>query len=143
MNTVALLVTGALGMFGWFFAWWGQRQVVGKDAELAAAVAGEAAAKTVALAAEGKASTATAQLAAEKARADALSMQLDSERQARQHLVDELAKKGIPVGGIVVDDAVDRLYKDGGGPGAGADAGRDPQRVSGQPASAAAPTDKG
>jgi len=133
MPTIALLITGALGMLGWFFAWLGQRQVVDKGREVNAAAAGEAAAKTVALAAEAKAVTVAAQLAAEKARADALQVQLDSERQARQHLVDELAKKGLPVGDVVVDAAVDRLYADGGGQGASADAGGDPQRLSGQP----------
>lgn len=143
MNTIALLVTGALGMLGWFFAWWGQRQVVSKDADVAAAHAGEMAAKAMALASEGKAATAAAQLGAEKERSAALQTQLDSEREARQHLVDELAKKGLPVGDVVVDAAVGRLYADGGGQGASADAGGDPQRLSGQSAAPSSPSGKG
>lgn len=136
MQTIGLLVTGALGMLGWFFAWWGQRQVVSKNAEVAAAVAGENSAKSVAVAAEGKASTSAALYAAEKARADGLQVQLDGERKARQDLVYELAKKGVPVGDAVVDAAVDRLYPDGdqGGQGPRPVPGGDPSGLSGQPA---------
>lgn len=136
MNTLALLVTGALGMMGWFFAWLGQRAVVGKDKEVAEARAGEAAAKGLAFEAQAKASLSDTLHAAEKSRADGLQTQLDAERKARQDLVHELAKKGLPVGDVVVDAAVDRLYPDGdqGGSGPGAGSGGDPAGVSGQPA---------
>lgn len=139
MNTVALLVTGALGMLGWFFAWLGQRAVVAKDREVADARAGEAAAKSLALEAQAGAAAATARLSGERARADGLQMQLDAERKARQDLVHDLAKKGVPVGDAVVDSAMDRLYPDDrqGGQGASAGSGGDSPGVSGQPARAA------
>jgi hypothetical protein len=136
LNTIALLVTGALGMVGWFFAWWGQRSVVDKNKEVAAAVAGENAAKTLVLAAETKATAALAQLLVAQERAQSLNQQLDAERKARQDLVRELAKNGVPVGGVVVDAAFDRLYQDGGGQGSGSGdrSGGDPKPLSGQPA---------
>lgn len=133
METIALLVTGALGMLGWFFAWVSQRAVVAKGAELAAANAGEGAARTVALTAEGKAAVAQAQVEAAKARADSLQAQLDAERKSRASLVDALSKKGVPVGDVVVDSALDRLFPDGRGQGAGSSGSGDPVAVSGQP----------
>lgn len=136
MSTVGMLITGALGMLGWFFAWHGQRAVVGKDKEVADAKAGEASARQVALEAEAKAATAQALLAAAQSRAGSLQVQLDAERKSRHDLVDELAKRGVPVGDVVVDAAVDRLYPNGdqGGQGSSASAGGDSQRVPGQPA---------
>lgn len=142
-NTVALAATGALGTMGWLFAWIAERSVVAKDREVATAKAGEVAAKALTLAADAKASVAEAKLASEVSRALDLQVQLDAERKARHDLVDELAKKGVPVGDSLVDAAMDRLYQDGGGQDPGSGSSGDPQRVSGQPPTPAGSSGQG
>ena len=128
--TYAVMISGVIGMLGFFFAWLAQRAVVRKGEELAAAVAGEQAAKALALESEGKAATAQAQLSAATSRADSLQTQLDAERKARQDLVHGLAKNGLPVGEAVVDSALDRLYPNGdgdkGSSGSGSNTGGNP-----------------
>lgn len=122
-TTVSLLITGALGMLGWFAAWRARGEVVTGQKAAQAAVAGEAAAKVMAFEGNAKAIAAEAKLLAEVARSSSLEKLLAQERQSKQTLLDEMAKRGLPVGDVVVDVELDRLYKDGNqggqGPGSG------------------------
>jgi hypothetical protein len=135
-TTIALLATGAVGMLGWYFAWRGRGEIIAARKEVEAAEAGEATAKQVAFENGGRAVTAETLAGARLSQLEGLQMQLDGERKSRQHLVDELTKAGVAVGPVVVESALDRLYKDSrqGGPGSDPGSGGDPQRVSGQPA---------
>jgi hypothetical protein len=130
-STIALLLTGAAGMLGWFFAWRGR----GEQLE---AMNEEEASKQAAVDANARAVTAEARLAAEQLRGDQLQRQLDSERAAKQSIIDAVAKSGAPVAPVVVDDAFSRLYSDGGGQGPGTNSSGNPVGVSGQPAPATA-----
>lgn len=137
-TTIALLITSALGMLGWYFAWRARGECLAKDAQLMDAHAGESAAKGLALENGANATTAGARLAASEERAVKLQNQLDAERKSRQSLVDALAKSGHPVGEVVVDGALGRLYPDSdpGGPGSDPGSGGDPPGLSSQPAAA-------
>ncbi len=133
-TTIAILATGAVGMLGWFFAWRTRGEVVDARKEIQSSEAGEVAAKALALEANAKAVTALAQADAAQRTATGLQNQLDAERKSRQALVDALAKAGAPVGGAVVDSALDGLYPNGdqGGSGAGPNPGGGPVGVPGQ-----------
>ncbi|HKQ65974.1 MAG TPA: hypothetical protein VJZ73_13250 [Methylomirabilota bacterium] len=137
-TTIALLATGAVGMLGWFFAWRGRGDVL-------EATTSELAARQLTFQATAAASAADTKYQAEKLRTDQLQAQLDSERASKQALIDALAKAGSPVGPVVVDSSLDRLYQDGdqGGQGPNAGVGGGPAGVSGQPAPAAGPPAKG
>jgi 4-aminobutyrate aminotransferase-like enzyme len=134
-STIALLVTGAFGCLGWFFAWHGRGEQLDAMQE-------EEASKQSAADAGARAVTAEARLAAEQLRGDSLQRQLDSERAAKQSIIDAVAKSGAPVAPVIVDDALGRLYQNGSGQGPGADASGNPVGVSGQPAPATAATSK-
>lgn len=136
-TTIALLATGAVGMLGWFFAWRGRGDVL-------EAAAAELAARQLAFQTSAAAAANDTKYQAEKLRADQLQAQLDSERASKQALIDALTKAGAPVGPVVVDNALDRLYPDGdqGGQGPGTGHGRDPGGMPGQPAPAAASPSK-
>jgi hypothetical protein len=133
-DVIALAVTGVVGMLGWFAAWRARGDTLETKNLLAAATAGEVAARELLLEANAKASTAATQASVAMSRADSLQMQLDAERKARQSVVDAMAKSGVPVGPLVVDDALGRLYPDGdaGNPGAGSNPGAGGSGVPGQ-----------
>jgi hypothetical protein len=134
-TTIALLVTGAFGCLGWFFAWRGRGEQIDAMQE-------EEASKQSATDAGARATTAEARLAAEQLRGDRLQRQLDTERAAKQSIIDAVAKSGAPIAPVIVDDALGRMYQNGAGQGAGSDASGDPVGVPGQPAPAATATSK-
>lgn len=138
MTTISLMATALVGMLGWYFAWRARGEAGDERRRAESALAGEIAAKAMALEATQAKLTAEGMGAAQKSRADGLSLQLDTERASKQALIDALAKAGAPVGPVVVDSALDGLYKNGDQRGQGGDpnAGGNPAGVSGQPAPA-------
>lgn len=133
-DVIALAVTGVFGMLGWVAAWRSRGYTLETKNLLAAATAGEVAARELLLEANAKAATASTQASVAMSRADSLQLQLDAERKARQSVVDAMAKSGAPVGPVVVDDALGRLYPDGdaGGSSAGSNPGGSGSGVPGQ-----------
>jgi hypothetical protein len=136
MNVVSLMATALIGMLGWFFAWRARGEAGDERRRAESALAGEIAAKAMALEATQAKLTAEGMGAAQRSRADGLALQLDTERASKQALIDALAKAGAPVGPVVVDSALDGLYKNGRSQGADSNTGGNPTGVSGQPASA-------
>jgi ribosomal protein S11 len=123
---VALFLTTAGAMLGWYLAWKAKGDVAkAKDAE-ALAVAGEHTARDAAFEANARCITATTQLSALEGRMVQLQHMLDAERESRQALVNALAQSGLPIGDIVVDSALDRLYPDEGDPSGSTGAGTRP-----------------
>jgi hypothetical protein len=140
---ILILVTGAVGVFGWFFAWRARGEVGDVRKELAIAVADATNAKDSALQSGARAVTAEGLVVNYRAQYVAVTAQLDAERRSRQSLVDALAKAGVPVGGVVVDTVMDGLYQDGGGQGPDAGTGGGQAGLSGQPAPAPLTPTKG
>lgn len=119
-TVIALGVTGLAGMAGWFFAWMARGDTIGALKAAGGAQAGELAAKELTVEANAALATATVQLGVARQQAATLQTQLDSARASNQTLVDALAKAGVPVAPVVLDDALGKLYPDGDAGGAGA-----------------------
>lgn len=109
-DVIALLITGAAGMLGWYCAWAARGEALAARTAIATAVAGETAAQELAAEAKAQAATAGIQAQAATARADQLQGQLDAERAGRQALIDAMAKSGVPVAPLVVGSVLDGLY---------------------------------
>lgn len=133
---ISLLVTGALGVAGWWYAVRSRGQTLDTRKELEAALEAGNAAKGAAVEAAVARAAAEVKYASELARADKLVLELETERKSRQALVDALAKSGAPVGDAIVGSALDGLYPNGdkGSQGAGSGGGGDQSGVPGQPA---------
>jgi enhancing lycopene biosynthesis protein 2 len=139
-SEIALVVSGLLGAIGWLFAWRARGEVTDVRKELEVARAATQAAKDVSFTAGSRAVVAETQLADERRHSAALTLQLATERQHVQTLVDALAKAGAPVGGLLVGSALDGLYEDGGGQGTDPGTGRGPALVPDAPAGVTGPT---
>lgn len=118
---------------GWFMAWRSRGEALdakesanaaAERARIAEAKAGVAADHAVD--AEARASTAVMQYKASEATLVTTQRELAAERAGRADLLEQLAKLGAPVGDVLLDSTIDRLYKNGhregtgGGPSSGA-----------------------
>ncbi len=113
-------VVGAIGaVTGWVAAFRARgesRDALTKAIESAvrarlAEVATEAA-KGKTFDAEARAATATAQCKVAEQTLASTQSELARERREKAKLIDDLAKRGVPVGDVLVDSSVDRLYED-------------------------------
>lgn len=90
--------------------------------------------------AEVKADTASAECRVTKQELDSTKAELARERREKAKMIDDLAKRGVPVGDALVDSSIDRLYEDEDRRGSEDRRGTDPgssddrARVSGDPA---------
>jgi len=125
-QVIALLVTGALGVAGWFAAWRARGQAIETQTELTKAAVAIAAEKDATSEANAGRVAAEARSKIALERAVSMERELATERAARQALVDAIKKAGLPVGPVLVDNALDRLYQDTGGQGLAAGSGRGP-----------------
>jgi hypothetical protein len=132
-ESVAILISGAAAVVGFFLAWRSRGEVIDAEQKVADANAALQAARAETFVSAARMVTATTQLSEQQARTDALTKELAAERVSRQALVDALAKAGASVGDVVVDQSLDRLYKDSGGQDSGAGTSGGTPGVSGQP----------
>lgn len=116
----AVAVAGAVGsVTGWINAFRARgesRDALKKANEEAErsriAEAARDAARAKILDAESRAETALAELRVATETEGSLRAELARERREKAKLVDDLAKRGAPVGDVLVDSTVDRLYED-------------------------------
>lgn len=121
---ISYLVLGLAGVLGWYYAMRGWRESEDVGRQLAAAKSETETEKRKTFTVEARALTAEARASAMTGRAEQLELALAAERQSRQNLIDVLARSGNPnVAPVVVDSALDELYKDGDGRAPGADPG--------------------
>lgn len=131
---VVIAATGAAGMVGWFLAWRSRGEALAAAAREGQALDRSRAQERYADAANASRNDATRREVAalaelDQARVDAAALQrtLAGERAETRRLIARLAENGVPVGGMLVDGALDGLYPDdhsrpaGGGSGGGAD----------------------
>lgn len=123
MNVLEILAIGSssvLGAIGWVFAWRARGEALDESKAHEKTKLELAATKSTAMDEGRRAAAAEIRARFEAERSAALEAALAAERQTRQSLVDALTKAGVPVGPALVDNALDRLYKDKGGQGGGA-----------------------
>jgi len=137
LTEIAVLVTGAAGMVGYFLAYLARGQTLDRDSRLTAAALDLAAAKGASFDAGARAVMSETRLADAQRAIGALQLEVDGERKIKQSLVDALAKAGVPVGDVLVGSAVDRLYQDRGGQGSDPGSGGGQKPVPDPPAPAA------
>jgi hypothetical protein len=123
------LIGAALASSGWVFAWRarGEANAAGDRARLAESLADARLTRVPVAMAE--ASTAVTQYRALQTTLADTQNQLARERAGKAELLEQLAKIGAPVGDVLFDNTIDRLYKNrdragggqGSGPGGGAD----------------------
>jgi hypothetical protein len=146
---IVATVAGVGAVAGWVFAYRARGESraalaaaneAADRARLEAARADAAEARANALASD--AAAAAVELKATRAEVSVVRSVLTRERREKAALLADLATRGVPVGPVLVDDAIDRLYPhendQGRGPGADGDANGTDRSVSDD-----APTDPG
>lgn len=143
-SEIALVVSGLLGAIGWFFAWRARGEATDTRKELEWQQSATSMAKDASFAAGSRAVIAETRYAEEQTRSRALEAQVAAERQHVQTLVDALAKAGVPVGGLLVGQALDSLYPDDRGQDTHPGSGGGPKAVPNAPTSVTGtPGDRG
>jgi anti-sigma factor RsiW len=137
LGFAAIAIAGAVS--GWVAAW--RARGAANDAADRARIA-EAKIEEIslrALAAESAATVANARRESLEAELTRIQAQIAQSRAERGELLEQIAKLGVPVGDVLYDSTIDRLYKDRDRTGGsqGSRASRDPDPVSGDPAGAA------
>lgn len=121
LQGILILLGGVVAASGWFFAWRsrGETNKAGDRARIAEARADAERAR--ALDSDSGRAAAEAQVKAAAAENKNLRAELALERKTKGDLLEKLAKADAPVGDVLLDSTVDRLYanrhREGNGPG--------------------------